>query len=107
MTGYYGLFDLGIRSSIVRYVAKYSATGESEQLNRLVNTAMFSYSAIGASGCALRPHVPSGDVEAAPDLPEPAQDDAFSGERTTANCRPQPENIRPHQHAGRGDFCRP
>ncbi len=25
-TGYYGLFDLGIRSSIVRYVAKYSAT---------------------------------------------------------------------------------
>ena len=27
LTGYYGLFDLGIRSSIVRYVAKYSATG--------------------------------------------------------------------------------
>ena len=26
VTGYYGLFDLGIRSSIVRYVAKYSAT---------------------------------------------------------------------------------
>src|SRR5215467_8294867 len=28
VTGYYGLFDLGIRSSIVRYVAKYSANGE-------------------------------------------------------------------------------
>lgn len=47
LTGYYGLFDLGIRSSIVRYVAKYSATGESDQLNRLVNTAAFSYAAIG------------------------------------------------------------
>ncbi len=47
VTGYYGLFDLGIRSSIVRYVAKYSATGEHDELNRLVNTAMFSYTGIG------------------------------------------------------------
>lgn len=47
VTGYYGLFDLGIRSSIVRYVAKYSATEEYDELNRLVNTAMFSYSGIG------------------------------------------------------------
>jgi O-antigen/teichoic acid export membrane protein len=47
-TGYYGLFDLGIRSSIVRYVAKYSALQEHDELNRLVNTAMFSYSGIGA-----------------------------------------------------------
>lgn len=51
VTGYYGLFDLGIRSSIVRYVAKYSSTGENEELNRLVNTAMFTYTGIGA--CAL------------------------------------------------------
>jgi O-antigen/teichoic acid export membrane protein len=47
VTGYYGLFDLGIRSSIVRYVAKYSANEEYDELNRLVNTAMFSYSGIG------------------------------------------------------------
>ncbi len=53
VTGYYGLFDLGIRSSIVRYVAKYSATGESEELNRLINTAMFSYSAIGAVAMSI------------------------------------------------------
>ncbi len=46
-TGYYGLFDLGIRSSIVRYIAKYSATEEYDELNRLVNTAMFSYGGIG------------------------------------------------------------
>ncbi len=47
VTGYYGLFDLGIRSSIVRYVAKYSATEEQDELNKLVNTAMFSYGGIG------------------------------------------------------------
>jgi O-antigen/teichoic acid export membrane protein len=52
-TGYYGLFDLGIRSSIVRYVAKYSATDEQDELNRLINTAMFSYSAIGLVAMAL------------------------------------------------------
>jgi O-antigen/teichoic acid export membrane protein len=52
-TGYYGLFDLGIRSSIVRYVAKYSATDEQSELNRLVNTAMFSYGSIGLVAMTL------------------------------------------------------
>src|SRR3954453_20056154 len=52
-TGYYGLFDLGIRSSIVRFVAKYSANDENEQLNRLVNTAIFSYSLIGLTALVL------------------------------------------------------
>jgi O-antigen/teichoic acid export membrane protein len=47
ITGYYGLFDLGIRSSIVRYVAKYSATGDHEDLNRLINTAICTYAIIG------------------------------------------------------------
>src|ERR1035437_8345860 len=28
VTGYYGMFDLGIRSSIVRYVSKFTATKE-------------------------------------------------------------------------------
>src|ERR1700745_3616527 len=53
VTGYYGLFDLGIRSSIVRYVAKYSANEEYDELNRLVNTAMFSYSGIGVMAMAI------------------------------------------------------
>ena len=52
-TGYYGLFDLGIRSSIVRYVAKYSATDEQGELNRLANTALFSYSGIGLLTMAI------------------------------------------------------
>jgi O-antigen/teichoic acid export membrane protein len=49
LTGYYGLFDLGIRSSIVRYVAKYTATDEQDELNRLVNTAMFSYGGVAVA----------------------------------------------------------
>jgi len=52
-TGYYGLFDLGIRSSIIRYVAKYTATDAQDELNRLVNTAMFSYAAIGLVTMAI------------------------------------------------------
>jgi O-antigen/teichoic acid export membrane protein len=53
ITGYYGLFDLGIRSSIIRYVAKYSATDESDELNRLINTALFTYSGIGVVAILL------------------------------------------------------
>ncbi|MGH9352046.1 MAG: oligosaccharide flippase family protein [Terriglobia bacterium] len=46
LTGYYGLLDLGIRSSIVKYVASYNATGDQEGLNRLINTTIFSYSVL-------------------------------------------------------------
>ena len=52
-TGYYGLFDLGIRSSIIRYVAKYSATDEPEELDRLASTALFTYSGIGLLTMAI------------------------------------------------------
>ena len=48
ITGYYGLFDMGIRSSIVRYVASFSATGNRVELDRLISTAVFTYSGIGA-----------------------------------------------------------
>jgi O-antigen/teichoic acid export membrane protein len=47
VTGYYGLFDLGIRSSIIRYVSKYTATGDHEKLARFVNTSLFTYTVIG------------------------------------------------------------
>src|ERR1700747_1478660 len=47
VTGYYGLFDLGIRSSVVRYVSKFAATNEDEELAKVVNTSLFSYSCIG------------------------------------------------------------
>jgi O-antigen/teichoic acid export membrane protein len=47
VTGYYGIFDFGIRSSLIRYVSKFQATGEKEQLARLVNTSLFTYSCLG------------------------------------------------------------
>jgi O-antigen/teichoic acid export membrane protein len=53
VTGYYGLFDLGIRSSIVRYVSKYTATGDREKLAHFVNTALFTYTSIGAVSMVL------------------------------------------------------
>jgi O-antigen/teichoic acid export membrane protein len=53
VTGYYGLFDLGIRSSIIRYVSKYAATGDSNKLAGFVNTALFSYTGIGIVTMAL------------------------------------------------------
>lgn len=47
LTGYYGIFDLGIRSSLVRYVSKFQATGDKEELAQLVNTSLFTYTCIG------------------------------------------------------------
>src|ERR1700727_2227717 len=48
VTGYYGLFDLGIRSSIVRYVATFSATNDQAELDRLISTALLTYTGIAA-----------------------------------------------------------
>src|SRR5258706_620884 len=48
VTGYYGLFDLGIRSSVVRYVSTYTATNDQEGLAQLINTSLATYAAIGA-----------------------------------------------------------
>src|SRR6516164_5380032 len=45
-TGYYGLFDLGIRSSIVKYVAQYTAANDHEGLARVINTSLFTYSCV-------------------------------------------------------------
>src|SRR6202171_6005334 len=53
VTGYYGLFDLGIRSSIVRYVSKYTATGENDKLASFVNTSLVAYTVIGVVSMAL------------------------------------------------------
>lgn len=47
LTGYYGIFDFGIRSSIIRYVSKYTATHDIQEVSGLINTAMFTYSCVG------------------------------------------------------------
>jgi O-antigen/teichoic acid export membrane protein len=43
LTGYYGLLDLGIRSSIVRYVAKYTATQDQDRLQDFISTSVAFY----------------------------------------------------------------
>src|SRR5271169_1717258 len=48
LTGYYGIFDFGIRSSIIRYVSKYTATHDLGEVSGLINTAMFTYTCVGA-----------------------------------------------------------
>lgn len=47
LTGYYGIFDFGIRSSLIRYVSKFQATGDKDDLARLVNTSLFTYTCVG------------------------------------------------------------
>lgn len=53
VTGYYGLFDLGIRSSVTRYVSTYSATDDREGLEKLINTSLATYTAIGSVAMAV------------------------------------------------------
>lgn len=48
ITGYYGLFDLGIRSSIIRYISKANATNDKEGASRVVSTSLFAYFCVGA-----------------------------------------------------------
>src|SRR5438874_11520819 len=48
ITGYYGLFDLGIRSSVVRYVSKAKATNDIEYASRVISASLFSYACVGA-----------------------------------------------------------
>lgn len=47
ITGYYGLFDLGIRSSVVRFVSKFTATDEREKVQQLIATSLWTYTLIG------------------------------------------------------------
>lgn len=47
IAGYMGLFDLGIRGSIVKYVAELHAKNEQDKLNELTSTSFFTYSFIG------------------------------------------------------------
>jgi O-antigen/teichoic acid export membrane protein len=49
VTGYYGLFDLGIRSALIRYVSTYYATNNHDGLLRLINTSLALYTAIGSA----------------------------------------------------------
>ncbi len=47
--GYYGLLDLGIGSSVIRYVSKYVATDDEKNLNSFVNTVLFMFILVGVA----------------------------------------------------------
>ena len=53
VTGSYGIFDLGIRSSIVKYVSKFTATNETEQLAAHINTSLATYAGLGTLSMAI------------------------------------------------------
>jgi len=46
LTGYFGLLDFGIRSSIVRFVADAAANKNEDQLQRLFATSLYFYSGV-------------------------------------------------------------
>ena len=41
--GYYNIFDFGLRSAVIRYVSRFHATKDYEQLARYVNTILFLF----------------------------------------------------------------
>lgn len=47
LTGYFGLFDQGIRPSLVRYVSRDHAAGDRDGLARTISSAFALYSAVG------------------------------------------------------------
>src|SRR5262249_2911664 len=56
---YFTLFDLGIAACVVRFVARFHATGDRHDLNRLVSTALTLFVGLGglvfAIGAGLLP----------------------------------------------------
>ena len=44
--GYYGLLDLGIRNAVIRYVARYAASNDENELSGVISTSLFTYAGI-------------------------------------------------------------
>ena len=52
LTGYFGLLDLGIGTSLVKFIAEYHAKKDKQKLNEVINTAFFIFLGIGIVGAA-------------------------------------------------------
>ena len=52
LTGYFGLFDQGIRPSMVRYVSRFHAQGDGEALSRSISSAFVLYAGVGVLALA-------------------------------------------------------
>src|SRR5258708_34612817 len=53
VTGYYGIFDLGIPSSVLRYISKFTAVGDEQGLAKFFNTSLATYTFIGRTSTVV------------------------------------------------------
>ena len=53
ITGYFGILDLGIGNSLIKFVAEYHAKDDKEKLNEVINTTFFIFLFIGIVGAVL------------------------------------------------------
>src|SRR5262249_6998631 len=53
MVGYLGLLDLGVRSAVTRYIAKFHAGGDHERANRLYSAALRIFAVAGTVAVVL------------------------------------------------------
>lgn len=51
LTGYFSLLDLGISTSLVKFIAEYHAKNDKQRVNEVTNTAFFVFFVIGIIGC--------------------------------------------------------
>ncbi|HEV2349353.1 MAG TPA: oligosaccharide flippase family protein [Terriglobia bacterium] len=53
LTGYMGVFDVGVRSALVRFVARFRAAGDQGSMNRLLSMTLTMYSGLATVTIAV------------------------------------------------------
>ncbi len=53
ITGYFGILDLGIGHSLVKFVAQYHAKDDKEKLNEVINTTFYIFLIVGIIGAVV------------------------------------------------------
>lgn len=51
--GYYGLLDLGLSSAVTRYISRAVGEGDTDEINKVVNTSLVIFSVIGVAVLVL------------------------------------------------------
>lgn len=53
ITGYFGILNLGIGNSLIKFVAEYHVKDDKEKLNEVINTTFFMFIVLGIIGAAV------------------------------------------------------
>ena len=53
LIGYFNILDLGISQGVTKYVSQYMASGNTSQVNKIINTSLGLFIAIGLFVCGL------------------------------------------------------